>query len=497
MDTKKQKSNNKFAIKFIIFTIFMAIVTVIAIYFTIQYFDKNIEKETSQTNNNVEENKKIEDEQEIIVEKSKAKDSKYGIKTYTETYNSNSLEYTFYADINGELRELENESEFYKEEFFHISGNKTQYLQIKGLKNKTIESSINDRLKQVAYELKSKDKNSRVTTHINADFSNILSITISSENAKVPAKYLNINLTNGEDIPFEEIFVSSAPINSLLSQGLYESLAWNVELEGVLGEEQYQINSNMDKRDTSEYEDKFLLLANRYNTMKNQLEYSISNNCVQIFNLVDKTIEKPIYDLEYLTIDIDFVENKEEIAIYKRYLTEQSIFENDELGEKNIVIFTDKPANVNYKEELEYGKIADNMFVEKCLFIQTDKKSESAYNKIIQYIQKESKKGNEETKSQLTDDKGMFFQVEYTIQDNSEEEGYTVIADISKAICDREYFDENGFKDFINLKSKPTALAELLKFNYYEEEFKNFDKIGEKILYEFDGNGTFIKSENW
>ena len=77
-----KKINKKFFIKFVIFLIVLILITILAIHFTIIYLDKN-----DADSKNILEN-------EIEVEKKTAEDAKYAIKSYTETYDTNSLKIT-------------------------------------------------------------------------------------------------------------------------------------------------------------------------------------------------------------------------------------------------------------------------------------------------------------------------------------------------------------------------------------------------------------------
>ena len=55
-----------------------------------------------------------------------------------------------------------------------------------------------------------------------------------------------------------------------------------------------------------------------------------------MYGLVDEEIlSSGIY--EYTSVDISLIDHSDQVAIYKRYLIKESIFENENLGQKNIV----------------------------------------------------------------------------------------------------------------------------------------------------------------
>lgn len=150
------KTNKKFIIKFSIFVVVLLLITGGAIYFTIKYLN--------------EPNKENQEEISVSEEtKQKAEDSKYAIKSYAETYDTNSLKITKYYDIDGKITtELETG-------ISNASYNTCiEYIQIDGLKDKNIQQSINDRLKQESYNLKDK----YVYPQVTANFANVLSVNI-------------------------------------------------------------------------------------------------------------------------------------------------------------------------------------------------------------------------------------------------------------------------------------------------------------------------------
>ena len=383
--------------------------------------------------------------------KKEAEDKKYAITTYDE----NAIKIIQYYDINGTVTT--------NREDFSPSDIVINFIQIDGLKNKSIQNNINERLKKAAYSLdKSK---SGVATYVNANFSNILSVQFSDFDNNIT---LNIDLTTGNDIKLEDLFLSSAPINSYLANALYKTLAWqetelNLEAEGV----------DMSKVDTSEYEEKFLMFINNYNKQKDKLNYTISSNKIRIYNLITPNI----LDNEWIngmSVEIDLTECIEEVAMYKKFLTAENIYDNNSIGQKDIIVFTD--AYTDYFTVLNYGKIQDNIFMEEIAWTFNE---EEDLKVPMDYIKKLSDSQKASLKSKTSSSNGVFFQREYNIYKNEENGFYGITVSSYQAKCSIPYFENDAFLDFIKLKSQPVAEVTLLSFDeYVQKKFPNL-KISE------------------
>lgn len=160
------------------------------------------------------------------------------IKVYgdiTEKYNMNDLKildkkYT---------EKLIEKNEIYDYETYKLTIN---YVQIEGLKNKTIEEKINKEIRDKVFSMYTKEEvNDNNIQRIDiyaicqANYGNVLSILITKnlevKNSKGYNDYLwdeseslNYNLKTGEYLEFEDLFTSDASIKNLLTQGAYDSL---------------------------------------------------------------------------------------------------------------------------------------------------------------------------------------------------------------------------------------------------------------------------------
>ena len=441
---KSKKVNKKLSFfkKYLVFLIILVMATGVAIYNTIKYLKPAQEEEEA-----------------VIIEESKniTEDIKY-VASCSETYDKNDLKIISYYDIDGNI--------IADKKDLNLSNYKSEigFIQIEGLKNKNIEDKVNNKLRQTAYNMEYK----YVGSNVEANYGNILSIIIYGygDGEETKTIGINIDLTTGDDIPFEKVFLSSAPIKSFLIEGLYENLAWDTAFGN--GENMDEGYFDMDKADISSYEDKGVMLVRNYEKNKDNINYYISyNSAVILDGILDNNIIKSD---RYSGISIDFTKHTEEIAIYKRYLTPSSIFENNEIGEKNIIVFTDKPEDNEYFKNISYGKIADNIFLQEVMegfYGEENPKTEVAK----QFIENYSKEQKTKLKSKFSDDMGAFVQREYVVEASGKEiKYYAIYIHTYQATCTKEYFKEDAFKDYIKLQSFPRVEIGLNTFTEYDKD---------------------------
>ena len=117
-------------------------------------------------------------------------------------------------------------------------------LRINGLKNKEIENKINKELEEIEDEIRKKlvsasgeQENAYLSSNVNANYSNILSVTFygsKSDSNYVPQinieKFLNYDLTTGNKIKLEDLFLPGTDIdlyaqNDIYKQKLHDSFS--------------------------------------------------------------------------------------------------------------------------------------------------------------------------------------------------------------------------------------------------------------------------------
>lgn len=461
----RKKTSKHFIILYTLFLILLIYGTFLGIFLTIQRINNSDDPDS-------------ESIIDVILDgvKKLSPDTKYTINSYTDTYDNNSITITNYYDVDGNVSTEDSADANYR--------SRIQYVQIDGLKNKDIQYKINEKLKGKAYVLGYNDY--YISSYVTANFSNILSVILYNSNE---VDTLNIDLSTGNDIALEDLFVSSATVNSYLANALYKTLAWQ-SAQTPDGQEMKE-TTDMTNIDTSEYEDKFLMLINNYKKQKNQLKYVIQPNSIVVYGLIDKNIidtEHP----EYLGITINLIDYIDEVAMYKRFLTKKSVFENDNLGMKNTIVFTRAVGDSEYENRMTYGKLQNNIFIEELLL--TYGKYEDHVNVAKDYIKSLSEDQKANLINQTSNSKGTFFQREYYLDYIPAEEYYVIRTTSYQAMCAIDYFRNNAFLDYIKVCALPRVEAGLNGFTeHMADNFPNLEILPTKYeSYYISTTGEFL-----
>lgn len=271
----------------------------------------------------------------------------FGVKSLNDKYKFNSLEIEEIKYTEGtEIVDEWGYSKFSKE---------VEYIKIKGLKNKEIENSINEEIKNVSIELAQKEYGydyNRVTATIWANFSNVLSINIhrysydeeynEEKNENISEDiYLNYNLTTGEKLKFKDIFTNDANLKNIISQSAYKSLAWK-----YLGtDEDDPLWGDMDKIENPNIEEQVAELIYEFES-QDDFEFCFTSEYAYV-NIADKTIK----------IELAYFYNQ--IAIYNRFSKNENIFENDD--SKECMVFFDR--QWSYLSDFWLEEVSDRLFI--------------------------------------------------------------------------------------------------------------------------------------
>ena len=477
MTKENEKSNNrKFKKFYIIFVVVLLLITIIATYITIMYINSS-SKQINETKEELIE-KDIDETNEIA--KRKAEDEKYALRKYSETYNENDLIFNEYIDINGEVKLRKDIPDIIIREKY------IEFIQVDGLKDKQVQTKINSLLKEKSYGF---EKDKRVETIVTANFSNVLSVIVSCYDGRGDTQneiHLNIDLSTGNEIPFEEIFVSSAPIKSILAEGMYKTLAWETKGKNT-NEENWEDDYDISKADISDFEDKSIILAKKYEKEKGKIKYSLYFDKIIVYDLLNG-----ITDKEDRTITIDFVDHLEDIAIYKRFLTEDSLFENSDIGLKNIIV-CEYPnvygiQDVINEIPLNIGFISDKVYMEDFFECYISDTNNNTKNKITKYLQDFSN----DTKKRISNnsDNGLIFQrIMYLNRSRDNSFYYVELMEVN-ATCTIDYFKDLAFKDYIKLKLEPRADAGINIFS--DEEFAKKRYPNLKVTIPREGNCLYF-----
>lgn len=463
-----------------------------------------------------EEYKYVEKSDEVFMNEDKVEDPD-GVLAVDKntTYNLNDLIYTEWYDIGGEIKDKRDYTIEAASKDFH------SFIQISGLKDKNIENKINTELKNFVYENAGTDPDGKIycQSYVTGNFSNILSVAVNTYHGEAAVFYgFNYDLNTGEQIPFENIFTKSTPINALLAESAMQVAAWNIE-DGVIvssgsGEsyyEQLQEYYNMDNRDTSEYEDMLLKVSKKYNELKGNVQYNVTPYGITIYNLMpDEFADNDVRNTRF-RMKISMYKYPQYIAIYKRY-SGTDIFEKSDIGLKNIRAFYmpmsyyTMNTRKNTAKDTIYGDLSDNVFCDIALTSYM-----ADYNESLQ-------KAVELAKVNITNKVN---EIKNNASQDSEN-GYVIQGTINPSYSDGSYIDYETQKYLIPhitvrvrmpvtkfpkdkyenlnyylgwLTSLPTASADPHTFNeYWAEDIGVTTTIEEMTMY-YDKDGNYLGTD--
>lgn len=321
---KRKRNKNQFTFNVIFSTILICAILIVLTIFAID-----------NKNHNTEEKNKIENEIEkqitrlendgILPVKLTDKYKQNDLKTYPKTHEANYYKHTNENGNTEEIPKLE-----------------INYYQIEGLANKEIENKINEEIKNTAFNMYNKelldDENVfkiTVDTYVLANYADVLSVQITeniiynnNENHS-NLKYLNYELTNGQKIQFKDIFTYNTAIKPIIANSAYENFAWSYDNNDEDG-----LDNDMSKVDYSDLENRIYNVVKEY---ENSREINFGFNEKYIFVVLNNN-----------TISIDMSKIYDNIAIYNRYKTFEDIYEYENIGTKNIFVFSSRPTDSYY-----------------------------------------------------------------------------------------------------------------------------------------------------
>ena len=212
------------------------------------------------------------------------------------------------------------------------------YLQIDGLKNAEAEQRINDAIAAEAAALKDSfggDRLNYMTCYEYGNFSNVLSLNLFAGDLDYNYRSvnLNFNLNDGSELRLEDIFGAQADLLGIVRSAFYE------ELTGYNFTEDYWETAQ------SPDENELYRVVSGYMSGEDK-EFFFSPT--QIFFIYD----------DY-TASIDMVDHAEDITLYHKFLTEESLFEREDIGYKNIFTCAEIP---DAYEIREFGYAGENLW---------------------------------------------------------------------------------------------------------------------------------------
>ncbi len=355
-DKSQKKKINKQLLLFLVIVITCVIATIVLTIIKIQSINKAYEPQ-EENNVFVSENKIPDDDLKYVVTDKDTLD-----------YGNLKCETIYIYDGNKETTD----HHYLWENNIVATG---EYFRISGLKDKNVEQKINDDIKSKTLEYGGAEGYCNST--INGEFNGVLSIMLQNNKG---FKGLNYNLKTGEKFQLEDVLTKSAPIINMLYAGAIRNLAWDMDINDSLSQEDYWEKrkelSDMNNRDTSDYEEVLFEVSNWYKANKGNIEFVVSPTQLIVYN-----VNLPS-NAEINRVTIDLRDYKENVAIYKRFYDE-SIYETQ--MSKGYIPFSRPMLNYpsdRVNNQFDYGLKADNFYVDAAVLDYSQKDHGNIYNKI-------------------------------------------------------------------------------------------------------------------
>lgn len=466
IEPKKKSSAKRTFIGLIIFTVICAAITYACIYLTLE------------SKGNVNERVDINPE-EIRV--SKGKDSNYiPIKLTDKAYVNNITQV--------EKRESYGEIIDYYEYNDEITRKlDIRYVQIDGLKNKEVQDSINQKIRDKINDIKEElvpilnnndIQRMWVTADIMGNFSDVISVYVDQyvfydfddedyENdvSEDETFGLNFSLATGEEIKFEDMFWEGSPIKNILSQSLYKELAWDYAFDN----EDYEWDWNMEHIDYSTIESKVYNFMAKYN-QNPEINFYFSPSNIEISK------GKGEYSESY---SIDMADFYQYISIYTKYKA-SNLYEDNSISTEFYVFGNPYLAD----EIVETGSKADNIYYTIYSYDNPDEMIDEAKNalkagkdaldnKINDYVQ-----NFKADKSSGYIIEAFYLESEYQEFYYSEEQyGYNLEIEISK--CPIKYYNEHLEDALAAGAREPRADVGPASYEYIDDNFEFYERYSE------------------
>lgn len=285
--------------------------------------------------------------------------------------------YGFYDENDLEILE--------KTEMVEVIGKEISIPYIKGLKNKVVEEKVNcdikNRIIECIEEVSKKDGVSEIDCqyyfseyyHDYSNFSNIISFygdvdyKIKEESFSHILAF-NYELLNGERLKFEDLFKNDTDIHSIVRKIFYRSASKNVEtgLGEMAGDIYYDKEENIWKYKAWEWNENGEDYEIEVEYIPPLTEYDINKMIMSFINKDDNKFYFSPTSLYLVPNENNYSyyiylkDIANEVVIYDKYLTEESLYEASDIGRKNIWTCAERMNN----EYICYGFAEDNLYYE-------------------------------------------------------------------------------------------------------------------------------------
>lgn len=338
-----------------------------------------------------------------------------------------------------------------------VNNNDCEYIQLNGLKQAKVENNINKDILNKVKEL-SKKENKNIYVSKKGNFSNILSVVFYTEEQDLTQiiDTLNYSLVTGDKLTIKDLFLSTTDITSIINKEISK-----------------QISNNS---------------INVGDIINNKYKFYFDQSAVYL--LLDDNI-----------LEINFYDYYESFGLYNKYLTNISIFKNDNVEGNDLLA-------ASYRDNGIYSKldVEDNIFIDSVIYSDNniDKKVLIGVSDALENIYdglktaKEYKFLNQTGKlTKLTDiyiDKNSGLEIiknRYNI--------YSLNISSNTYNVSKEYFENKMVEDVYNLhrklKTQQNNLVSLNKYNDLKKESfnliilsngKTLDKVTDLFIEGYD-----------
>ena len=238
-----------------------------------------------------------------------------------------------------------------------------QIPQISGLKNKDIETKVNNSIREKIYSsLKEYSDIEYMSFYTNANFSNVLSI-ICTCGLKDDWKeiYLNYELINGEELKLDDLLSKNTDIYTVVRKAFYRAAAGSAVRNEDIEEPKYDPTTN------TWYIYRYEWNTSTESSEKKKVEFVIDEDEVaqNIANFINSSRKDFFFSsqgvyLKTYNYFVNFTDIADNIVIYDKYLTDESLYERDDIGLKNL--FTCAFSCSNVVKYQDYKMLGDNLF---------------------------------------------------------------------------------------------------------------------------------------
>ena len=210
--------------------------------------------------------------------------------------------------------------------------------QLDGLKNTEIQEKINqDIFNRIGKLLREYPLAGYGEYYVRGNFANVVSICFyTGDGDRYDQLFLNYNLVNGERLTLEDLFLKDADIIQCVRSAFYDMLALR---------DTYDMEGNFNEMVSPDENEVYKLVKGYMNSEEQEFAFSPA----EIF----------FYYEDYVAT-LSMLEVAEQIAVYSRFATEESLFVRDDIGYENI--FTCADTQYEPFQKIEYGYLEPNFW---------------------------------------------------------------------------------------------------------------------------------------